>query len=96
MSKAISNALRAREAKALFNAGLEMVSTDRQLQNGTIALGGKLQNQQVMYRVTANGVVLNNRTVARLVDGETETQMYRNGLKAVGELLARRRAVTAI
>ena len=76
--------------KTLQGLGLKVVSTDRQLQNGTIALAGKIRRQPVSYKVTATGAVLSNEFVARRVTGETEYKQYKAGLKAVVELAERR------
>jgi len=65
---------------------LKLVSTERQLENGTIALVGKIRKQAVSYKITANGAVLSNEFVARRVGSYTE------GFKAVAELAAKRAA----
>lgn len=65
---------------------LKLVSTETQLENGTIALVGKIKKQPVSYKVTANGAVLSNEFVARRVSS------YAEGFKAVAELAAKRAA----
>lgn len=65
---------------------LKLVSTERQLANGTIALAGKIKKQPVSYKITANGAVLSNEFVARQVAG------YKQGIAAVAELAAKRAA----
>ncbi len=93
MSKIITKVLtQSPEAKALLAAGLKVVSTDRQLANGTIALAGKVRKQPVSYKITANGAVLSNDFVARQVSANTEYGLYKAGLAAAGELLAKRQA----
>jgi hypothetical protein len=63
---------------------LKLVSTERQLENGTIALAGKIRKQAVSYKITAAGAVLSNEFVARRVED------YREGIQAVTELADRR------
>lgn len=92
MAIRIMNALQSKEAQQLLTAGLTFVSTDRQLDNGTIALAGRVNNQHVKYEITATGAVLSNAFVARQVYGEYPLDQYRRGLKAAGELLAKRMA----
>lgn len=90
MNKVITKALQSPEAKALLNAGLKFVSTERQLQNGTLAFTGKVRKQPVSYKITATGAVLSNEFVARQVLAETEYGLYKAGLAAAGELLGKR------
>ncbi len=93
MSKTINKVLsQSPEAKFLQAAGLKLVSTERQLANGTIALAGKVRKQPVSYKITANGAVLSNEFVARTVSGSTDYQVYKAGLKAAAELLTKRQA----
>ena len=58
------------------------------LENGTIALSGKIgrgrKATKVNYAITANGAVLSNEFVARRVTN------YREGLAAVQELVSKR------
>ena len=65
---------------------LKFVSTDRQIDNGTIALVGKIKKKQVSFKITANGAVLSNEFVARSVAAHD----YRRGVQAVSELLTKR------
>lgn len=90
MSKTITKAIQSPEAQSLLAAGLKLVSTERQLANGTIALAGKVRKQPVSYKITANGAVLSNEYVARTVTGKSGVSLYRAGLKAANELLAKR------
>ena len=90
MNKNLTKALQSPEMKTLQGLGLKVVSTDRQLQNGTIALTGKIRRQPVSYKVTATGAVLSNEFVARRVTGDTEYKLYKAGLKAAVELAERR------
>lgn len=90
MNKQISNATKTKQFQQLLQAGLKMVSTDRQIDNGTIALVGKVGRgrnaAKVNYTISADGNVRSNRFVARRVTN------YREGLTAVQELLAKRTA----
>lgn len=70
----------------LETAKLKVVSTEKQLANGTIALSGKIKRRPVNYKITANGAVLSNEFVARRVES------YGEGVKAVAELVAKRLA----
>ena len=90
MNKTLTKALQSPEMKALQAAGLKVVSTDRQLENGTIALAGKIRKQPVSYKVTATGAVLSNEFVARRVTGDTEYKQYKAGLQAVVDLASKR------
>jgi hypothetical protein len=88
MNKQLSSATKTKQFKSLIDAGLKMTSTERQLENGTIALSGKIgrgrNTKTVRYAITANGAVLSNEFVARRVTS------YREGLAAACELLAKR------
>lgn len=89
-NKTVMKALQTPEAQALLSAGLKLVSSERQLANGTIALEGKVRKQPISYKITANGVVLSNEFVARTVAATSPLRQYRAGLKAAGELLTKR------
>lgn len=88
MNKQLSAATKTKQYQQLIQSGLKMVSTERQLENGTIALTGKVgrgrKAAKVNYAITANGAVLSNEFVARRVTN------YREGLTAVQELLSKR------
>jgi RecB family endonuclease NucS len=88
MNKQLSAATKTKQYQQLIESGLKMVSTERQLENGTIALTGKVgrgrKATRVNYAITANGAVLSNEFVARRVTN------YREGLTAVQELLSKR------
>ena len=90
MSKTVNAALRTKQYNALINSGLQLVSTERQLANGTLAFTGKFKvgrkTIRPSYKVTANGAVLSNEFVARRVND------YREGLAAVAEILEKRTA----
>lgn len=90
MATRIETALLSDEARRLIAHGLQFVSTDRQLDNGTIVLAGTVQGAPVKYTITATGAVLSNRFVAREVHGQYPLDQYRKGLRAAGELLAKR------
>jgi len=81
----IKNALRSKGLQTLMEKHkLRLVSTRRQLENGTIALVGKIKRQPVSYKITATGAVLSNEFVARQVES------YREGIQAVAELAEKR------
>ena len=84
----IAAVLRTKQFKTLEARGLKLVSTDRQLENGTIALTGKFRAGRKTitptYAITATGAVLSNEYVARRVSD------YRAGLTAVAEILDKR------
>lgn len=63
---------------------LKFDSSEAQLANGTISMTGKLKKQKVSYQITANGSVISNKFVARRVDN------YKDGIKAVSELVSKR------
>ena len=90
MKRVITQALRSREAKQLLSRGLRFSSTPKQVENGTLAFVGKIKRKNVNFKITSCGAVLSNEYVARRVMGETENQMYREGLRAAIELLDKR------
>lgn len=90
MSKTIIRAIESNEAQELFASGLKLVSTNRQLKNGTIAFAGTVAKQKVSYKITAAGNVVSNGFAARTVSGAYPLQQYRAGLKAASQLLAKR------
>jgi hypothetical protein len=95
-AKTIAAVQRSKPFQNLLAAGLQLVSTDRQLQNGTLAFSGKIKagrkTIKPTYAVTASGAVLSNEFVARRVTAEKATDQYRRGLSAVSELLDKRLA----
>lgn len=94
IAKTLAAAQRTKQFSNLIASGLTLVSTDRQLQNGTLAFSGKLKvgrkTIRPTYAVTATGAVISNEFVARRVSGETPTATYRQGLAAVSEILSKR------
>ncbi len=85
MSVKMKNALKSKLLQTLLETRrLKVVSTERQLANGTIALTGKIRKQPVSYKITAAGAVLSNEFVARRVAD------YQAGIKAVAELASKR------
>ena len=94
--KTISAALRTKQFNTLINSGLKLVSTERQLANGTLAFEGKFKvgrkSVRPSYAVTANGAVLSNDFVARRVDDHITGSVngYRQGLEYVAEILSKR------
>ena len=95
-AKTIAAAQRSKPFQNLLEAGLKLVSTDRQLQNGTLAFTGKIKvgrkTIKPTYAVTAAGAVISNEFVARRVTAEKATDQYRQGLTAVQEILGKRLA----
>lgn len=96
IAKTLAAVQRTKQYKSLIDGGLKLVSTDRQLANGTLAFSGKLKigrkTVRPSYAVTANGAVLSNEFVARRVTSEKATDQYRQGLVAVSEILGKRLA----
>lgn len=90
MSHVLSNALRTREARALLAAGLKDHSTKKQVKNGTLHLAGWIRRRPVSIKITGTGAVISNEFVARQVFAESESAMYRAGLGAARELVAKR------
>lgn len=94
--KTINAALRTKQFNALTNSGLKLVSTERQLANGTLAFAGKFKvgrkTVRPSYAVTANGAVLSNEFVARRVDSDIAGSVdgYRQALSYVSEILTKR------
>jgi hypothetical protein len=95
-AKILAAAQRTKQFNALIAAGLTLSSTDRQLQNGTLAFTGKVRvgrkTIRPTYAVTASGAVLSNEFVARRVDDDIVGSIdgYRQGLVAVSEILSKR------
>lgn len=85
MSVQLKNALKSKSLQTLLESRrLKVVSTARQIANGSIALAGKIRKQSISMKITANGAVLSNEFVARRVES------YQAGIKAVAELLDKR------
>lgn len=95
-AKILAAVQRTKQYKTLIESGLKLVSTERQLQNGTLKFTGKLRagrkTIKPSYAVTASGAVISNEFVARRVEGESPMATYRQGLEAVGEILSKRLA----
>ena len=96
-AKTLAAVQRTKQYKSLIDAGLKLVSTERQLQNGTLSFTGKIKagrkTIRPLYSVTANGAVISNEFVARRVEADTTMAQYRQGLEAVSEILSKRVAV---
>jgi hypothetical protein len=94
IAKSVAAVQRTKQFQTLINAGLKLVSTERQLANGSLAFTGKLKSGRKTIRpsyvVTANGAVISNEFVARRVSGPTQVATYREGLNAVAEILSKR------
>jgi len=93
IAKSIASVQKTKQFQNLIAAGLQLVSTDRQLANGSLAFTGKLKagrkTVRPSYVVTANGAVISNEYVARRVSGPTQVATYRNGLDAVADILSK-------
>lgn len=96
-AKSLAAAKRTKQYQQLLDMGLQLVSTERQLSNGTLAFTGKFkvgrQIVQPQVAVTATGAVISNEFVARRVQAETAVGTYRQGLSAVAEIVSKRLAV---
>ena len=93
VARTLAAVQRTKQYQELIDSGLQLVSTDRQLQNGTLAFTGKVKagrkTIRPSYKITANGAVLSNEFVARRVSG-TGVSIYRQGLEAVKEIFSKR------
>ncbi len=90
MTLNFSNALKTKEAKSLFAIGLKNHSTQQQIKNGTLHLVGRIRRKPVSLKITGTDAVISNEFVARQVFAESEFDMYRAGLSAARELVAKR------
>lgn len=93
-SKTLAVVQRTKQFQRILASGLRLVSTERQLANGTLAFTGRVRvgkkTVQPTYAVTASGAVLSNEFVARRVEAESTVDSYRAGLEAVLDLLTKR------
>ena len=82
-----------KQFRNLEKVGLRLVSTNRQLENGTLSFEGSVKvGKSVLnpsYQVTAVGMVISNKHSARFVNADSNIGMYRKGLDAVTELLTK-------
>lgn len=96
IARTIASVQRSKQFKSLLDAGLKLVSTERQLANGTLAFSGKIKagkkTIRPMYAVTATGAVISNEFVARRVESDSLNTTYKQGLQAVSEILSKRLA----
>lgn len=80
--------------KNLEKAGLRLVSTQRQIDNGTLSFAGKVRVGRTViepdFQVTAVGMVISNKRSARFVQGKSQIATYREGMTAVADLLFKR------
>lgn len=94
--KTLSAAKRTKQFNALTAFGLQLVSTDRQLSNGTLAFSGKYKIGRKTIRpafaITARGAVISNEFVARRVDEDLigTVDGYRQGLEYIADILTKR------
>lgn len=92
MATRIERAILSNEARKLIQAGFWFDSSDRQLDNGTIAFSGIVKERPVRYEITASGALISNKFVARKVRGDYPLDQYKRGLRAAVELLNKRLA----
>lgn len=92
MATRIVKILRTKEAQRLLAAGFKFDSTDRQIDNGTIAFSGLVNERPVRYEITASGALISNKFVARKVRGSYPLDQYQRGLRAAVQLLSKRLA----
>ena len=95
-AKTLAAVRRSKQFQNLLSAGLKLVSTDRQLQNGTLSFTGKVKRGRTTLRpsfsVTSTGAVISNKFTARRIESDSPTDTYKQGLSAVAELLEKRLA----
>lgn len=95
-TKTLSSVMRTKQYSTLLDMGLKLVSTERQLNNGTLKFTGKAKvgrkTIKPVYAVTANGAVLSNEFVARRINSDIvgSTSGYREGLSAIAEIFQKR------
>lgn len=92
MATRIERAILSTEARELIAAGFWFDSSGRQLDNGTIAFAGVVNDKPVRYEITANGALISNKFVARRIRGDYPLDQYRRGLRAATQLLSKRLA----
>jgi len=94
IAKTLAAVQRTKQFKSLLDSGLKLVSTDRQLSNGTLAFTGKIRvgrrTISPSYAVTANGAVISNEFVARRISADSAVTQYRQGLEAISQILSKR------
>lgn len=92
-AKTLAAVQRTKQYQTLLDKGLKLVSTERQLSNGTLAFSGKIKVGRKTIKpklaVTASGAVISNEFTARRIQ-DTGVAMYRQGLVAAAELLEKR------
>lgn len=95
-ARTLASVQKTKQFQNLIASGLQLVSTERQLANGTLAFTGKIKagrkTIRPSYVVTANGAVISNEFTARRVSAATPTAQYRQGLEAVAEIFGKRTA----
>lgn len=95
-AKTLAAVRRSKQFQNLLSAGLKLVSTERQLQNGTLSFAGKIRKGRATLRptfsVTSTGAVISNKFTARRIEAESQAVTYKQGLAAVAELLEKRLA----
>lgn len=86
-----------KQFRNLEKAGLRLVSTNRQLENGTLSFEGKVKigtsTIEPSYQITGVGMVISNKRSARFVQADSNIGMYRKGIDAVADLLYKRMSV---
>ena len=93
-AKTLSDLKSSSQFKNLEKTGLKLVSTDRQLENGTLSFKGGVKVGDMIlesdYQITAVGMVISNKRSARFVEAKSNIATYRKGLTAVADLLYKR------
>lgn len=96
IARTLASVQRTKQFKSLLDSGLQLVSTERQLSNGTLVFTGKIKagkrTIRPKYAVTATGAVISNEFVARRISAESPVSQYRQGLQAVSEIFSKRAA----
>ena len=96
IKKTLATIKRSKQFNKLTEMNLQLVSTEKQLENGTLSFTGKIKKGRKTIRpafsVTASGAVISNKFTARRIDAETLSDTYKQGLSAVAELLEKRLA----
>jgi hypothetical protein len=85
----ISNLKRSRTFNNLLLWGLEFVSSDTQLKNGTLAFKDTIRD--TVFKVTTNGagagIVYKDRNIVVRICDQSTSKVYGTGLKVIERLL---------
>lgn len=97
-NKTINTVLKSPQYTKLVSTGLKLVSTQRQLENGTLAFTGKVKAGRRTIRpeitITAGGAVISNKFTARWADAGNygTASRYKQALVEAHELVQKRLA----